>query len=519
MILSKPILRQLACMLLGALALGASFVNEHLYLLPWFCLVPFLFAIKDVSIKRAYCLGLIFGCLFFVIASYWILGSLQKMSDINAIQAVVVASIYWLYCAQQYAILASLVVWLGKRSPGSEWLSLSVLSTLLFYLIPLIFPADLSVTQTKFLLALQAVDITGAPGLHWLIVLHNGLIYAVIKTSNRRLTSYQYLAFGILMAWFAYGINAHRYWSVEQQHWPSVNVGVVQPHAPPSVEIPPPPVGYSRAYSVEIEMSNVLSQKGANLIAWPEARYRGFFNETHVQDAFKFYEQKAGVPLLIQDLNVTGQLTFNSAAMINAGSAHEYPKHVRIPFGEYLPWENVPLLGGFIKYVFGNFYTPIAAGKPTDIMSVAKLNVQPLICFEVANAFYVAHLIKAADAQQKHVQLLVAQSNDSWFDTHIEPQLHLTTSQLRSIEQRLPIVHALNNGPSSIYAASGQLMAVLPANKRAAAVVEVTYPEKITLTWFAKFPYAFIFTLFAFVSGWILLTCVQGAYKPSGVSS
>ncbi|MET0355924.1 MAG: apolipoprotein N-acyltransferase [Cellvibrio sp.] len=513
--MNKLILRQLGWMSLGALALGASFVYEHLFLLPWICFVPFLLALNGVSIKRAYCLGLAFGCLFFIIASYWIVGSLQKMSEINRLQAIAVASIYWVYCAQQYALLASLVVWLGKCSWGSEWLSLSLFSTLLFYFFPLIFPADLSVTQTKFLLALQAIDITGALGLHFLILLHNGLIYAVLKSSNKCLGSYQYFALTIMFAWFIYGTASYRHWSLEQQRWPSFNIGVVQPHSPASIEIPSPPVGYSRAYSLEIEMSDSLAKTGADLIVWPEARYRGFFNEAYVYDAFKFYQYKSGVPLLIQDLHIKNNLTFNSAAMIGVENVQQYPKRLRIPFGEYLPWVNIPLLGNFIAHIFGDFYTPIAAGEPVQAMNLKKINIQPLICFEVANAFYVADVIKAASVEKKPTQMLIVQSNDSWFDTHIEPSLHLTTSQLRSIEHRLPLLHALNNGPSSVYAVNGQLTARFPANERAAEVIKVTYPEQIKLTWFAKFPYGFIFFMFLFTIGWVSLRILQPGYKPS----
>ena len=504
-----PVLRQFGLMTVSALALGASFFYEDLFFLPWFCFVPFLVALEGVSIKRAYCLGLAFGCLFFAVASYWIVGFLLKMSAISFGYAVLLASFYWIYCAQQFALLAALIIWLSKRKANSEWLSLSLFSTLLFYTLPLVFPADMSVTQGKFLLALQATDITGSLGLHFIILLHNGLVYGLIKNSRNRLSRCQCRVLGVVIGWFLYGFCAYYYWSLKEQSWPSINIGVVQPNLEPNINIPEPLQGYSRAYSPEVESSISLASAGANLIVWPEARYRGFFNEAYVRDAFKYYADKTGASFLIQDLETNANLTFNSSALVNGEDWQEYSKHLRIPFGEYLPWENVPLIGSFVKNIFGDFYTPIAQGGASEPMEFKKIKIQPLICFEVANSYYLANLIQSASKQHKSIQLITVQSNNSWFETEIEPRLHLTTSQLRSIEQRLPLVHAVNNGPSSFYKANGQLEAKLPVRARSAAVVNLAYPNQVNLTLFARFPYAFIVLIAVFSLGWVIVSLIR----------
>jgi apolipoprotein N-acyltransferase len=511
------LLSQLALMSLSALTLSASFIYEDLFFLPWVCFVPFLMALEGVSIKRAYCLGLVFGCVFFAIASYWVVGFLKQISSISFSYAALLASSYWVYCAQQFALLAAVIVWFSKRQAKSEWLSLSLFSTLLFYTLPMIFPADLSVTQGKFLLALQAIDTTGALGLHFIILLHNGLIYGLIKNSHHQLDSYQYTAFGMVFVWFLYGFSAYYYWSAKGEAWTSINVGVVQPNLAPSIKIPDPLQGYSRAYSPEIELSLLLARDGASLIVWPEARYRGFFDEAYVRDAFKYYAEKTNTSFLIQDLQTKAEKTYNSSALISNNDWQEYSKYLRIPFGEYLPLEEVPIIGSFVKNIFGDFYTPIALGSESEPMNFRGIKVQPLICFEVANAYYVANLIQAANQQNKSIQIIAVQSNDSWFDTDIEPRLHLTTSQLRSIEQRLPLVHALNNGPSAFYKASGQVEAQLPANERSAAVVNLAYPEYATLTLFARFPYAFILLIGVFSFGWVLVSLIRDANGNEGL--
>ena len=491
-------------MMLAAIALAASFAIDHLFLIPWICFVPFLLALDGVGLRRAYCLGFIFGCLFFSIASYWIVGFLKKISDISLGYAILLASIYWLYCTQLYALLAMMVVWASKQKPGTAWLSLSLFGTLLFYFLPVIFPADLSVTQSKFLLALQGVDRTGALGLHFIILLHNGLVYSAVKEFFRPMNSSRRVAFAVVFCWFGYGIGAYYYWSAEEKKWPTVNVGVVQPNVAASVNIPAPAQGYSRAYANEIDLSVSLARAGASLIVWPEARYRGFFNADYVRDAFQHYSRETNVSFLIQDLQIKNKLTFNTSALINGASWQEYTKQLRIPFGEYLPLEDVPLAGNLVKNLFGDFYTPIATGAISEPMEFRKIHIQSLICFEVANAYYLATRVQVAASNKKAIQLLTVQSNDSWFDTDIEPRLHLATSQLRSIEQRLPLVHALNNGPSSFYKASGQVSASLAANERSAGVVNLAYPKESKLTFFARYPFAFILVILMSSIGWVL---------------
>ena len=515
MFIERSILHQFGLMIVAALLLSSSFVFEDLFFLPWICFVPFLIALQGVSIKRAYCLGLVFGCVFFAVASHWVAGFLKQMSGMPIGYAILLASIYWIYCAQQFALVAVIVTWVKKKQLQSEWLSLPLFSTLLFYVVPLIFPADLSVTQGKFLLALQAIDTSGALGLHFIILLHNGFIYELIRKAPRQLNAYHYAAMSIIFVWFLYGIGAYYYWSAREQQWPSINIGVVQPNLSPSINIPEPTSGYSRAYSPEIESSLSLARAGASLIVWPEARYRGFFNEAYVRDAFKYYADKTNASFLIQDLKTSNNLTFNSSALVTGDKWQEYSKYLRIPFGEYLPSEDVPVIGSFIKNVFGDFYTPIAPGTVSEPMTFRNINIQPLICFEVANAYYLANLTQSSYKHRKSIQLIAVQSNNSWFDTDIEPRLHLTTSQLRSLEQRLPLVHALNNGPSAFYKANGQVEAQLPANERSAAVVNIAYPDQVTLTLFARFPYAFLLVITAFSTGWIVVLLARKTNEKS----
>ena len=497
-------------MLLGSLLLAASVLNENLYLFTWYALVPFLYALEGKSLKKAYALGVLFGFSFFLITSFWIIEFLHQASDLPPGRRLLIGTVYWFYCAHLFAFLAVSINGLAQLRPGSQWLSLSLLGTLLFAAVPMVFPADLSISQSNFLIALQAIDITGAQGLHFVILLHNGLLFALLKNRYKILDGGKIFAMGFIGLWFIYGVISYGYWSAQQKNWPLFKVGLVQPNLPPSIHIPPPEPGYSRAYPMEIEVSHRLAQKGADLIVWPEARYRGYFDMAHVKDAFKHYAVEMGAGLLIQDLHQKGADTFNTSALLSSAGVQEYQKYLRIPFGEYLPLANLPWIGDEINTLFANFYTPIAVGAPSKPMLYKGRTIQPLICFEVIHPVYVAQLMQAAERRNQLIQVLVAQSNDSWFGTSRQPHLHLAHSQLRSVELRLPLVHGLNNGPSAAFSATGQMIAQLPAFTRASSVMDIAYPQQPIPTLFARFPFGFIGCVTAITVAWLLVALFTG---------
>jgi apolipoprotein N-acyltransferase len=77
----------------------------------------------------------------------------------------------------------------------------------------------------------------------------------------------------------------------------------------------------------------------------------------------------------------------------------------------------------------------------------------PLICYDVVFPGVVAA------AAARGADLLVTLSNDSWFPDGRAPRLHLISAAFRSIETRLPQVHATNSGISAFIAPDGEILA------------------------------------------------------------
>ncbi|MEO5728025.1 MAG: nitrilase-related carbon-nitrogen hydrolase, partial [Byssovorax sp.] len=97
-------------------------------------------------------------------------------------------------------------------------------------------------------------------------------------------------------------------------------------------------------------------------------------------------------------------------------------------------------------------------GPGAEVVRVAlsghdDLLVAPLICYDVIFPGAVA------EAAAKGAELLVTLSNDSWFPDERAPKLHLISAAFRSIETRLPQVHATNSGISAFISPDGEILA------------------------------------------------------------
>ena len=79
----------------------------------------------------------------------------------------------------------------------------------------------------------------------------------------------------------------------------------------------------------------------------------------------------------------------------------------------------------------------------------------------------------AAEGARSGADLLVALSNDAWFDGGPGPALHLAVTAFRAVETRLPIVRAAPSGISAAIDASGEIFASTRPGERTALAVEL----------------------------------------------
>ena len=199
-----------------------------------------------------------------------------------------------------------------------------------------------------------------------------------------------------------------------------------------------------------ITLSNP-EKKLPTIFLWPE----GIIPDSHLRNMniYKdlFLRNFGNDDLIIMGLNSTKKkngkdLFFNSMAVFDnkLNLIQNYNKVNLVPFGEFIPFENVLSSIGFKTIT--NEYQSFSSGKTREIINIKNdnidLNLLPLICYEI---IYSGRLSK-----DKDFDYIINISEDGWFGSSIGPKQHFAHSVFRSIESGKYIIRSANNGISAI---------------------------------------------------------------------
>jgi apolipoprotein N-acyltransferase len=180
-----------------------------------------------------------------------------------------------------------------------------------------------------------------------------------------------------------------------------------------------------------------------------------------------------------------------------------YDKLHLVPFGEYLPFQDLMEKLGFVQLtkVQGGFI-PGLRRRPMELPNAPR--VLPLICYE---AIFPGDVASRNDRPGWIVNL----TNDGWFGISTGPYQHLQQARLRAIEQGLPLVRAANTGISAVIDPVGRIIARLGLGLE--GVLDSGLPSAIPPTIYARagdIPAAFIV-----VAGFIFVIRRRVAKRPS----
>ncbi|MBT4568448.1 MAG: apolipoprotein N-acyltransferase, partial [Marinovum sp.] len=164
-------------------------------------------------------------------------------------------------------------------------------------------------------------------------------------------------------------------------------------------------------------------------------------------------EASKGVPVLVGALRAKDDKIFNSLILIDPKKDTKiiYDKYHLVPFGEYLPFENVlAKIGlGFSSELFGTGFQHGPGPRVVNLPNVGK--ILPLICYEAVFPQDVSAMPQRAD-------VIVQVTNDAWLGQFSGPYQHLAQAQMRSIEQGLPMVRVANTGVSGLIDPNGRIV-------------------------------------------------------------
>ena len=156
-----------------------------------------------------------------------------------------------------------------------------------------------------------------------------------------------------------------------------------------------------------------------------------------------------------------------------------YNKINLVPFGEFLPLENVLKSVG-LKTLTNN-YQSFSRGDSREIIEIKKKNfslkILPLICYEI---IYSGKLF-----DNPNFDLIINISEDGWFGKSIGPKQHFDHSIFRAIESGKYVIRSANNGIAAITNPLGIVEKSM--NFGQSGYVELNETKKIQPTIFSKY--------------------------------
>ena len=234
------------------------------------------------------------------------------------------------------------------------------------------------------------------------------------------------------------------------------------------------------------------------IFVWPEGIFSGYsYNEiVHLKNLVENnFEKNHYIIFGINTLDKNSNNYFNSLVVVNNkfDIIYKYNKKKLVPFGEFLPFENIFKKIGLKKVTEG--HGSFLSGNDQENLNLDKFNILPLICYEI---IFTELSQKKADT----TNLIVNISEDGWFGNSIGPKQHFSKAIFRAIENNSFLVRSANKGITAIINNKGEIVKYLDANETGNIEMKIPilnskYKNKNDLIFFLLlFTYLLIFNIF-----------------------
>ena len=228
------------------------------------------------------------------------------------------------------------------------------------------------------------------------------------------------------------------------------------------------------------------NKKDKTIFVWPEGILPNISQKELIEYNWLFKESFGKNHLLAIGINSQKPEDkvikyFNSLSIYddNLELLHSYNKINLVPFGEFLPIENI--LKTISLRTITNNYQSFSSGKEREIIEIKRenfsLKILPLICYEI---IYSGKIYNNPD-----FDLIVNISEDGWFGTSIGPQQHFIHSIFRAVESGKYLIRSANNGIAAIINPIGIVEQKVEFGQ--SGYIDFTESKKIQPTVFSKY--------------------------------
>jgi apolipoprotein N-acyltransferase len=430
---------------------------------------------------------------FYLTSLYWIL--FVGPMGLGAYPALVILCCYFAFI---YAASFAAAKYLDKKVGIDFIFSLPVIITLaeyarewLFSGWPVLTPAQ---SQHQFIPVLQILSITGVSGLNFLIISVNCLLASFAAGRGFKYKKRENIIWSIIfIVLLAATVAANSYHNTGTK---IIRAAVMQPNIDQNVQWTPE----YRKYTMDAmkTLYNEIAVNKPDLIIWPETGYPGTLN-LEKNGGIEISSWIKGVFAVVGSdkavINGGAPDYYNAAFMVNPQGkiTGEYSKHHLVPFGEYIPLQEVI---PFVKKVVQRYgFTGFKSGTKIDPFDFAGMKIGPIICFD---SFFPEisreHALKGAKA-------LVHLSYETWYGVSPASAQIFSNAVLRAVENRLPIIRSVASGISGIINDRGEILETTGLFEKKAFVYELKINEDKQMSFYTMHGDWFAWLLFAVFCG------------------
>lgn len=478
----------------------------HLEWLCWVALVPALVALdRATTWKAALGIGLTAGLAYFYAAIWWVNHAMTAFGGVPMPVALLGLSFLVLFMAAHWAaaLTASWFIrwrlnWPWWTHLPATWTAAELSRNYLFTGFPW---GNLGYLQARHLAVAQLAALAGVYGIAALIVLVNCAVHALVRArlDGRRLPWRLAAGAALLVAAVAaYGTLRLAAVRARAAAARRLSVALVQGNVNQSVKNARMSYG---AFILEryLPLTLEADRRGVDLIAWPEAAYPLLLPP----DPDSLADRRTGLPALQRAWLLLGAGTYdermgrdgkpvaegsNSVFLLRPDLEVQgrYAKHHLVPFGEYVPLQD--LLGAVLRSVVPQMVpqrpgaalkvltfrptatttaistttststgtssaSPIAGASSaaTSSAAIEEVRLAPMICFDAI--FPEVNVAFAAEDPD----LLVNPTNDAWYGYSSGPYQFLAMVQLRAIEAGKAVARPAYAGVSALIEPTGEV--------------------------------------------------------------
>ncbi|MFW5985641.1 MAG: apolipoprotein N-acyltransferase [Halanaerobiaceae bacterium] len=426
---------------ISAVMLVLPFSYPELYFLSWFAFLPLLYVIEKSTPREAGLWGWVLGTFLMAGTTYWLYFPVVNHTGLPGPFVILLVSVLFVLLGLFYALWGYVYVFIKSRRGfypfvfAFSWTGIEYLRYLVLRALPFSF---VGYTQVGFNSLLQFAEMGGVFLLSFIIALINGYLFSLIFLKKKKA-----LFSLVIISLLVISGGSFRFYQIQQKEREHISAGIINTVVPQENKWRPENV------KENINIITEFSQeaKESQLIVAPETSLTfDILRNSYYREIFD--EKIEGLDNYIQvgsQAQGEGGGIYNSSFLIGPGQEviQRYKKNALVPFGEYIPFENI------IKQIIDIRLGSQVPGEEITIFQTNFATWITPICSEILNPDYIRNNVAKA-------QFIINQSNEAWFEISSLQEQMWTAATFRAVENRRSVLRSGNFAYAGVLLPTGE---------------------------------------------------------------